>query len=318
MFCQLLFLVVAKDSSTFQDIWIYLLGFDYGTTIELSEFYKIQNFDKDVDFELGWAFYTKLLTLISSNNSVLLFFSGLIIIHSYFNVIKKHSQIVWFSIFLFITIVFYNSLFVLRQNLATAILLYSFPYIIDRKFIKFLFVLLIAFLFHKTALIFLVLYFVYPIKLNRKNILLIIISSLVFSFLFIKVIEIVTTILTGFEVYSGGIGDSSIGNLTPLLISLTTLIFVILNFYPISKINGYEKLFFFMIFFMIIIDFSRIGLTGTMGRLNMYFAPALLILIPNACLKIKTPLLKYLSILLLGLLYLILMFNQMNYGFELL
>ena len=318
MFCQLLFLVVAKDSSTFQDIWIYLHGFDYGLTIDLSEFYKIQNFDTGVDFELGWAFYTKLLSLISSNNNVLLFVSGLIIIYSYFNLIKKHSQIVWFSIFLFVTIVFYNSLFVLRQNLSAAILLYSIPYIIDRKIIKFSFVLLIAFLFHKTALIFFILYFIYPIELNRKNILLIIISSIIFSFSFIKAIEIITTVLTGFEVYRGGIGDSSIGNLTPLLISIATLIFVVINYYPISKITGYEKLFFIMIFFIVIVDFSRVGLTGTIGRLNMYFVPALLILIPSACLKIKTPLLKYLSILLIGFFYFLLMFNQMNYGFELL
>jgi transmembrane protein EpsG len=51
-----------------------------------------------------------------------------------------------------------------RQTIATAIILFSFDFIINRKLIKFTLIVLIAFLFHKSALIFFPFYFVANFK----------------------------------------------------------------------------------------------------------------------------------------------------------
>jgi len=317
MFCQLLFLNVFKDNTIFNDIWAYLLGFDYSLTVGWHEVSKIQHFASDIKLEIGWCYYTKLLSSLSNNRGILLLVTGLIILGSYFNFIKRYSILPWFSIFLFITIFFYNSLFVLRQNLAVAILLYSIPFIIERKLVKFLFYIGIAFLFHQTSLIFVLLYFIYPLKLNLKTFFIFVISGLLFYFGFKASIEIAAIYLKGYEVYKYGIGDSSITNIVPLLISLSLFAFIWVVYYPISKISNQEKLFFFMISILILIDLSRIGLTGTIGRLNLYFSPAIIILLPNGCKKIRKPILKYLSIIAISVLYFVLMLNQMNYGFEL-
>lgn len=52
----------------------------------------------------------------------------------------------------------------IRQTIAAAFLLWSFDYIKDRKFLIFLFLVLIAALFHITALVFLPLYFIANLK----------------------------------------------------------------------------------------------------------------------------------------------------------
>ena len=317
MFLQSLFLIVFKDNTIFNDIWVYLLGFDYSLTVGWSEVAKIQHFATEVKFELGWAYFTKLVSSLIGYRGVLLLVVGLIILRSHFVFIKKYSQITWFSIFLFITIFFYNSLFVLRQNLALAILLFSIPYIIERKFVKFLIFIVIAFLFHQTALVFVLLYFIYPIKLNVKNSLFFIVFAILFYFVFKNIIETAASLLKGYETYKYGVGDSTIGNITPLLISLFLLLFIVVVYSPISKITKHEKLFFFMILFMVLIDVARIGLTGTIGRLNLYNYPAILILLPNGCQKITNLPVRYLSIGIISVLYFIMMIRAMEYGFAL-
>ena len=62
MFLQSLFLIVFKDNTIFNDIWVYLLGFDYSLTVGWSEVAKIQHFATEVKFELGWAYFTKLVS----------------------------------------------------------------------------------------------------------------------------------------------------------------------------------------------------------------------------------------------------------------
>ena len=113
MFCQLIFLTVFKDNTIFHDIWAYLIGFNYSKTIEWNDIYKINDAFGYLNYELGWRYYVKTLSLLSNNEGILIFTTGFIIVYSYLFIIKNHSNIPWVSIFLFITMIFYNSLFLL-------------------------------------------------------------------------------------------------------------------------------------------------------------------------------------------------------------
>ena len=72
-----------------------------------------------------------------------------------------------------------------------------------------------------------------------------------------------------------------------------------------------------MLMLFVMIDLSRIGLPGTIGRLNLYFYSGLIILFPNACKRIKTPIFRYMAIIAISVVYFIVMIKQMNYGFGL-
>ena len=62
---------------------------------------------------------------------------------------------------------YFMSFSVIRQFFAISIVLLSVPYIVKRKFIKFLLVVFAACLFHYTAIIFILLYFLVPRKIGK-------------------------------------------------------------------------------------------------------------------------------------------------------
>lgn len=70
------------------------------------------------------------------------------------------------SIFLFMFGASFNtSLNIMRQSIATAVFLFSIRYIVERKFFKYLGIMVIAFLFHKTAVGFIPMYFLPKLKI---------------------------------------------------------------------------------------------------------------------------------------------------------
>lgn len=315
VFLQLLFLYILKDNTIFKDIGVYLLGFDFSRTVGWNEVYKIQHFASEDAFEIGWCYYNKILSSLFNDSIVLLIVTGSIILISYLTIIKNNSLIPWFSIFLFIAIVFYNSLFVLRQNLSVAICLFSIPYIIKRKFLKFVVFILIAFSVHQTALIFIILYFLYPIKINKKYFIRVFFIAILFYSSFKFFLAVAATYLKGFLIYLGEIDQGT--NLTLFIISICVVLYIFITYYPYNQIDDNNRVFFHMLIMFFLIELSRIGLPGTIGRLNLYFFPSIIILIPNACKQIKNPIIRFFSITAIFVLYFIFMIQQMDYGFKL-
>lgn len=113
--------------------------------------------------------YNKLLCGISDNYTVLLIGT------SFFNLIavavftKRYSVIPWLSIIIYICMGFYGRTFnSLRSSMALAILLYTIPFILEQKFLKFLIVYICAFIVHKSAFPFIVVYFLSTKRLPLK------------------------------------------------------------------------------------------------------------------------------------------------------
>ncbi|MBS6051066.1 MAG: EpsG family protein [Haemophilus haemolyticus] len=123
------------------------------------------------------------LSLLFSDSSIF-FFSlvALVILTFYFCGISNISNNIPFSILLFfITGTFFDTFNGLRQYIAAAILFYSICYIINNSAKKYIFFVMLAFLFHYTALVMLPLYWIvrrkYSIKLISLVILFFILGS---------------------------------------------------------------------------------------------------------------------------------------------
>jgi transmembrane protein EpsG len=314
MFSQYMFLYTFKDNYIFNDIWAHLISFEHSKTVGWKELYKIRDSVGYLNYELGWRYYVKILSTLSSNGLILIFTTGFIIIYSYAFDISKYSIAPWFSLLLFNTIIFYNSLFIMRQNIAVAISIYSFKYIVERKIWKFILVIGTAILFHKTAIVLIVLYFLYPLKLSTKVILLFLFAAAIFNYWFSEIINIAIFYFDKYEVYKYAEYSA---NKTSFLISISVLLFVCVQYYPFTKLGGYNKLFFIMIILLTALDFARIGSeSGLIGRLGIYFYPAIVILLPNSVNEIRSPAFKYLSVSIIATLYYFMMLNQMEYGYR--
>lgn len=85
----------------------------------------------------------------------------------------------------------------LRQYTAIAILLFSLQYVIDRSFGKFIIIVLLATTVHQTAICFSLIYFVYPIKISKKYLLMTVIGSVaIYIFLAISYLVVPLHCLT--------------------------------------------------------------------------------------------------------------------------
>ncbi|MFW6016296.1 MAG: EpsG family protein [bacterium] len=85
-----------------------------------------------------------------------------------FYIIYKYSKIPWLSIFIFITFGFLSfNMLAMRQAVALGITTFSYKYIMERKFMKFIICIILAFSFHLSAIIFLPAYWFGNIKFTK-------------------------------------------------------------------------------------------------------------------------------------------------------
>jgi len=121
-------------------------------------------------FEPGFVVFEKLITYITQNAKVYqVIYSSvyLLAVVTFANQLEKAN----FSfLFFFATLGIYTFMFTgVRQCLAMSICLFSYKFIKERKFIPFLLLLVLAFTFHKSAILFIGAYLIFNRKINWLN-----------------------------------------------------------------------------------------------------------------------------------------------------
>lgn len=163
----ILFLVHAfKNYTTFYDLPIYVTGFYEAADTSWQSLYK--DGITSMKCEIGFGLFMKGVSLFSRDNVFFLSVVSFLTLSGYFFVIKKYSNAAWLSVFFFLFGPYCRSLFVIRQHFAVAICIFSIYFILKRKLIPYLLLVAIAFSIHKTALVFLPLYFLYRIEDGKK------------------------------------------------------------------------------------------------------------------------------------------------------
>ena len=137
-----------------------------GTPIILSDIYQIYNTEFGY-IGLNWA-----IAHITSNRYIFIFLYTIcmyaIILHSF----RRYAKNYPLASILFVALVFYFSFTYLRQMFAAAIIGLSIRYIIERKFLKYCAIIIAAFSFHNSAIIFFPMYFIADRKYSKARILL--------------------------------------------------------------------------------------------------------------------------------------------------
>lgn len=240
--------------------------------------------------EFGFILLLKLVGLFTDDFNVFLcLFSGLLLgVYSY--VILKLSPNVCLSILFFMVIVFDQSIFVLRQHLSVAFILLTIPSIIERKIWKFTAILTIAILFHKSSLIWGIMYFMYGIKKPWKMFvtlgLVAIGLGLIFSFLsfFDEQLSL------GYSSYIDG-KKTGKSNLVSFFIGLG--LFLSYFFICRKKVfeNGLMKVCLLSLYVYVVLSLVGINI-GLLSRFTLVFQTSLFFVIPIVCKVLKNKWLK--------------------------
>lgn len=281
----IVFLYLFVDLSEFPDVPIYEYVYEnitHNGIISLS-------FDNvELDFEKGYMWLNVLLNTISNDffalRLSLIIFISIILSKA----IYDYSNITWMSFIQFLCILLYPTIYTLRQSFAIFIFLFSVKYIINRNFFKYLICIAIAFLFHKTSIVCLILYFIYPLKINLRNLLLFFLCTIAIMISLSTVLSIIGLYINDVNAYILEDGDtSSIRQLIiPFLVLFSSLFF---NRKDLNSERRDNQLFFWMVIvncgFSIMYYFSTEF--NQFYRLNYYFNLGTIFLIPNTLSTIK-------------------------------
>lgn len=135
---------------------VFFVGFRFETGYDWAmyrNFFEYNTFHDGIEF--GYVFFIKILRYFFDDYQSLFFFTALATyIFLYFG-IKKYTTHTSIALVLFLLIpgLFLNSLTIIRQELAIAICFYAFSFLVDRKFLNYFILMLLAFSIHYSVAI---------------------------------------------------------------------------------------------------------------------------------------------------------------------
>lgn len=124
--------------------------------------YKISDSDifQSYGTEQGYIWLNWLIAHFTRNRYIFILLYTLLMYGITFFNFKKYTKSYNFALILFMALVFYFSFTYLRQMMAATIAAFSYRYIINKNFWKYCAVMLLAFSFHNSAIIFFPIYFI--------------------------------------------------------------------------------------------------------------------------------------------------------------
>lgn len=240
--------------------------------------------------EIGFDLLCYILYRINSSPKFLVISTQILMNASVLYVINKKSSIVWLSVVLYITLMFYfSAMNLMRFCLSISILLFTIEPVKNRRFIKFLFLMFVAVSFHFSSIIFFALYFLYPLRCNIKNSLIISIPILGLSISLMSVYSILLLISPHYAAYGtdGDFYSSSFANILIFALNFLCLLFIIKsnNISPLLY-EGDDRFFFWSIFLSVV--FALVGIKIMMAvRFVWLFSIFEIIMLPNVVSRIN-------------------------------
>lgn len=170
----------------------------------------------------------------------------------------------------------------LRQTMAFAVLMFAYPHLKNKHFFRFALLVVLATMFHSTALIFLVVYPIYQLKLRIRNVLLLMVAGTVASFFANPIAELYLRLTGTDETYSSYIEESSVLSISGIIITGSIWLFCTICLYrsKSNKIDGH------LCNLSLLALFGRILSTiwiAELFRISMYFSIFEFLMIADAC-----------------------------------
>lgn len=235
--------------------------------------------EKTGRFEGGYKFLMRFVGIFTESTVVFFCICAGIFAVCLWGYINKNSKNKFMSIMFYFTVQgFTFQLSAIRQALAMGFVLISFEYMKQRKFWKFLFFVIIASLFHKSALAIIPMYFVAYFKMDFKNFFLYVIGGV--SVIAFRVVLV--TVLSNVLGYDGYLDDGGFQGGAIYVVFMYIITIVVAYIYKNSFIKeDKNNLLFFNMTFMSLIIYLLRYFINVVERVSFYYQFAFIILLPN-------------------------------------
>ena len=226
-------------------------------------------------WEKGYVFLNKLIGNFFPDGRALLIILSIAILVPFFKWIYEESTFPMMALLIFVSMGFWiSATSIYRQWCAMAILTFSYKFVEKKKLVPFLVLVGIAMLFHRSAAIFLIVYFMYLIKIQVNTLFLV---TMFASIMIYALRQNIYTFLNNFTRIP--IAATTRGGVA-LLITLWG-VFLIAFFTSKSRWSETKmKLYFRMLSVAVFIQ-PVVFAFSLWSRIVIYFTPALIMVIPE-------------------------------------
>lgn len=230
------------------------------------------------NIENGYILLNKLIGMFTDNEIYLFAITTFIILYGFYHQFNKYSVNIWLSVLMFVTAgSYYASFNITRQILTVAIIFMGSKFLYERKFFKYLLVVILATLFHKSAIIMLPFYFILNFRINLRNMFFILAGSVFIILFFDSILAFVQNY--AYDNYTEDAYGMDGQRFTNAVLPLALLIF---SFFHIKKLENkntmhriwFNAVIFYAVFFIIALQVEMLK------RIGYFFAPYALLLIP--------------------------------------
>jgi len=270
---------------------IFLSAFRYGNGADYFLYERIfktfcngQIFHEVKSLELGYIVLTEICSTISNSPFFFFLINALLInIFFFWGIYKESCNVPLSILFFFITGTFFDSFNGLRQYIATAIIFCSYKYILEKNKKEFLLTVLLASLFHYSALIMIPIYYISRYRLTMVKTTLLLLSEVIAGSFIYQII----TYLLQFTRYSFFLTSVEYKiDITYGSILYTTIITIVCYIYLNNKKGAIGQM--LTTLQVIICACSLTSLFIPLSaRLQYYFLPFEIIIIPEIIKSIK-------------------------------
>lgn len=259
-----MFLLIAfKSENVGMDTPNYIRMFEFINENGLQSGYE--KFDA---VERGYLTLNYLLTTLTSVSQIVFIALAVIVCVSLYRFISATASNRSLALLFFICLGFFQfSLSGTRQTIAISILLWAYPFMKQRKLVKFLLVVGLAMLFHKSALIFTMTYFVANMKLTQKNIALMLASMFVLFFAADKMLLSAAEVME----YNYGVEETGNGYIFFAIVLLITIL-CLKSRKILLRINPSNVILLNVNFISLALWVVRL-ISRTAERVSLYFMP---------------------------------------------
>ena len=205
----------------------YNTGRDFHTYTSTLLYLKTGKSLSWLNYEPGFMLLYKILAPFTKSGQIIIVVSSAITITLFCISIKEHSVNVCQSLFLFYALYMYCMSFnLIRQFIAIGIINVSMWYFRERKLPKAMLCILVAAMFHSTALLCVPFYFFQTIKMKFRVIVIIVLVSLVLFGFYDQIVSFILSFIPKYARYLNAEGSSSVFNIAVLLVTLVMLLYI--------------------------------------------------------------------------------------------
>ena len=280
-------MVGSEDSLGYYNTWRQLEPMSLG---------GVESYIEDSKMEGGFIYTVWAWAKIFKEPQIIFVITGAIYTIAVCRFIYLNSEDVLMSVVMFITLGLYEFMFQgMRQAIAMSICLFAFEFCKKRKLLPFILLIVLAMCYHRTAGIFVVVYFLFGIPMNGLSILISGIAGAVMIGASSFIAQIANDILD--RDYAGAVEEG--GFIALIIYALIIVVALLLK----EQIKPDKKFsfFFFVLLLGAVIYTTRYTDVRIAERISFYFMFAHMVVLPNSIQKLEKNTRQILKIVILML-----------------